>query len=189
LLESRLRPFAWILLGVALALKPQLAIGAATVLLWRRPTRAAALKSGGLALALLVFALAAYRLRLGSFHFLASFRYALWLSAMPGGLADFANGESYDFLNLQITLASIPTISRAMVNVVAWLTTASLAAAAVLIGRSRFAVEKRPWTMIALATAIGLLPIYHRGYDRVIALLLVPVAVELAQTSKRLAWL
>ena len=43
--------------------------------------------------------------------------------------------------------------------------------------------------MIALAVAISVLPLYHRGYDRVIAIVLVPAAVEIAATDKRLAWL
>ncbi len=42
--------------------------------------------------------------------------------------------------------------------------------------------------MIALLTGISLLPVYHRGYDRAIALLLAPAAVELATENKRLAW-
>ena len=187
--RTRLRTFAWILLGLALALKPQLAVGAVVILLWRRNTRPAAAKSCALAIFLLLAGLTAYRLRLGSFHFLASLRYALWLSAMPGGSSDFANRESSDFLNIQTTLATIPNISRAVVNALAFLTTAALAIVALLIGRARGAVSRRPWTMIALAVAISVLPIYHRGYDRVIALLLVPAAVELAATHKRLAWL
>jgi hypothetical protein len=188
LLQSRLRSVAWILLGLALALKPQLAIGAVAILLWRRNTRTAAAKSCALAILLLLAGVAAYRLRLGSFHFLASLRYALWLSSMPGGSSDFANKESFDFLNIQTALATIPAISRMVVNALAWLITVGLAVAALLIGRARCAVNRRPWTLIALATAISVLPIYHRGYDRVIALLLVPAAMEIAASNKRLAW-
>jgi hypothetical protein len=189
LLRIQLCTLAWILLGLALALKPQLAIGAVAILLWRRDTRPAAAKSCAVAILLLLTGLAAYRLRLGSFHFLASLRYALWLSAMPGGSSDFANRESFDFLNLQTTFAAIPQISRAAVNSLAFLTTAALAVATLLLGRARNAVSRRPWTMIALAVAISVLPIYHRGYDRVIALLLVPAAVEIAATRRPLAWL
>jgi len=174
LLQSRLRTLAWILLGLALALKPQLAIGAVAILFWRRSTRASALKSCALAIFLLLAGLAAYRLRLGSFHFLASLRYALWLSSMPGGSSDFANNESFDFLNIQTALATIPHASRTVVNALAWLIAVALAAAALLVGR---------------AVAISVLPIYHRGYDRVIALVLIPAAMEIAATSKRLAWL
>ena len=189
LLQSPLLTLGWILLGLSLALKPQLAIGPAAILFWRRSTRPAALKSGALAILMLVAGLAAYRLRLGSFHFLASLRYALWLSAMPGGSSDFASRESFDFLNIQITYVTIPNISRNVVNLLAWLTTATLAAAAMLLGRRPCAVNRRPWTLIALATAISVLPVYHRGYDRVIALVLIPAAMEIATTSKRLAWL
>ncbi len=189
LLQSKLPTLAWILLGLSLALKPQLTIGAAAILFWRRPTRAAAIKAGALAILLLLAGIAAYRLRLGSFHFLASLRYALWLSAMPGGSSDFAGQESFDFLNIQTSYATIPNISRAVVNTLAWLTTVTLAAAAIPLGRRTCAVNRRPWTMIALATAISVLPVYHRGYDRVLALVLIPAAMEIATTHKRLAWL
>jgi len=189
LLQSRLTTLAWILLGLSLALKPQLAIGAAAILFWRRPTRSAAIKAGALAILLLLVGVAAYRLRLGSFHFLASLRYALWLSSMPGGSSDFANNESFDFLNIQTTFATIPAISRTLVQLLAWATTVTLAAAALPIGRRVCAVNRRPWTMIALATAISVLPVYHRGYDRVIALVLIPATMEVAVTSKRLSWL
>ena len=189
LLEGHQTTLAWILLGLSLALKPQLAIGAAAMLFWRRPTRLAAIKAGALAIVLLLLGLAAYRLRLGSFHFLASLRYALWLSSMPGGSSDFANDEAFDFLNIQTTFAAIPAISRTMVQALAWFSTAALGTIALLVGRRVCGVNKRPWTMIALATAISVLPVYHRGYDRVIALVLIPAAMEIAATHKRVAWL
>lgn len=189
LLQSKLRTLGWILLGLSLALKPQLAIGPAAILFWRRPTRPAAVKAGALAILLLLAGVAAYRIRLGSFHFLASLHYALWLSSMPGGSSDFANNESFDFLNIQTTFATIPAISRTAVHALAWLTTAALAAITLPVGRRVCAVNRRPWTMIALATAISVLPVYHRGYDRVIALVLIPAAIEIAATHKRLAWL
>ena len=42
---------------------------------------------------------------------------------------------------------------------------------------------------MALALAISLLPVYHRGYDRVSALLLIPAVTELAGIRKWVAWL
>lgn len=183
-LSARVCTLAWILLGLALSLKPQLAVGPVAILLWRRNTRAAAVKSCALAIVLLLTGLIAYRLRLGSFHFLASLRYALWLSSMPGGSSDFASTESFDFLNLQTALAALGSLSRGAVNALAWLTTAALGAAMLLLGQRCRASDRRPWTLIALAAAISVLPIYHRGYDRVIALLLVPAAVEIGATSR-----
>lgn len=179
----------WILLGVAVALKPQLALGAVAILLWRRATRPAALRACALAILLLLAGAAAYRLRLGSFRFLGSLHYALWLSSMPTASSDFANRESFDFLNIQTTFALIPGITRPVINGLAWFTTAALAATAMFLEWKTSAVSKRPWTCIALATAISMLPVYHRGYDRVIALLLLPAAAEIAATNKRLAWL
>jgi hypothetical protein len=189
LLETRWSVAGWSLLGASLALKPQLAVGAVVVLLWKRETRAAALKGCCVWFALLVAGTAAYRLRLGSFHFLATLKWVLWLSALPGGSSDFANNESFDFLNIQTAFAAIPHASRALVQTLAWLTTAALATVALWVGHRRDALRSRPWTMIALLTAISLLPVYHRGYDRMIALLLVPAAVEIGATRRWLAWL
>ena len=180
LLQARQTTLAWILLGFSLALKPQLAIGPAAILFWRRTTRPAAIKACAVAILLLFAGLAAYRLRLGSFLFLASLRYALWLSSMAGGSSDFANDESFDFLNIQTTFGAIPSVPRLMVQALAWLTTAGLAAISLLVGRRLCAVNRRPWTMIALATAISVLPVYHCGYDRVVALVLIPATMESA---------
>lgn len=188
LLQMRSPALGWCLLGASLALKPQLAIGALAVLVWRSETRAAAFKGCCVWLALLLAGTLAYRLRLGSFHFFATLRWVLWLSALPGGSSDFANTESFDFLNIQTAFALIPHASRAAIQALAWLTTGLLAAAALWLGRKRQACERSPWTMIALLTAISLLPVYHRGYDRTIALLLAPAAVELATQSRRVAW-
>ncbi len=185
LLQTERATSGWLLLGLALALKPQLAIGAAVALLFHRATRRAAAKACALALLLLVAGILAYRVRLGSFHFLASLMAALRLSAQPGGSSDYANRDAFDFLNLQGAFATIPHLSRSAITALAWASTALLAG----LAATRRAWERRPWTLIALATAISLLPVYHRGYDRVIALVLVPAAVEIARTRRGLAWL
>ena len=179
---------AWILLGLALALKPQLAAGPALVLFCRPESRRPAFKAGSLAIGLLLFGLAAYRMRLGSFHFLTSLRWAVGLSVMPEGSSDFANFEASDFLNIQTTFAAIPHLSRAAINTLAWTITAALAGATACLAARTDALKKRPWTIIALALAISLLPVYHRGYDRVSALLLIPAAAEIGATRKGLAW-
>ena len=189
LLQTEDSVIGWLLLGLSLALKPQLAVGALAVLLWRRGTRAAAIKACALWLALLLVGTLVYRLRLASFHFLATLKWVLWLSALPGGSSDFANNESFDFLNIQTAFALIPHASRAAIQTLAWLTTALLAGATVWCGQRRDAFRRRPWTMIALLTAISLLPVYHRGYDRVIALLLAPAAAEIAAQRRWLAWI
>ena len=61
-------------------------------------------------------------------------------------------------------------------------------AAACWLATKTNAIRRRPWTLIALATGISLLPVYHRGYDRVIALLLAPAAVEIGAETGWLAW-
>jgi len=189
LLQREFTSVGWVLLGVSLALKPQLALGALAVLLWKRETRWAAVKAGGLAAIVLAAGLVAYRLRLGSVAFLATLERVLRMSIVPGGSSDFANKDSFEFLNLQTFFARIANAPRAVVNALAWLTTAGLAAAACWLAIRTGAVRRRPWTMIALATAVSLLPVYHRGYDRVIAVVLVPAAAEIRSNNKSLAWL
>lgn len=181
--------FAWILLGLGLGLKPQLAIGPALVLFCRPETRAAGFKAGLTAIGLLVLGIASYRLRLGSFHFLESLRWALRLSVIPGGPADFANLEAYDFLNIQLTFARIPHLSRSGINALAWLITITLGSVTAWLATRTNALRNKPWTIIALALAISLLPVYHRGYDRSTALLLIPAATEIAASRKIAAWL
>jgi hypothetical protein len=188
LLRNQSTMAGWCLLAASLALKPQLAVGAVVVMLWRRETRAAAMKACGVWLVLLIAGTVAYRLRLGSFHFLATLKWVLWLSALPGGSSDYANNESFDFLNIQTALALIPHASRTVVNALSWLTTAALATTAMWVGHKRDALRRWPWTIIALLTAISLLPVYHRGYDRAIALALAPAAVEINAKSRWLAW-
>lgn len=189
--SPRAYTLAWICLGLALALKPPLAAAALLVLLLRKASRSAAAKALALSLMFLIAACLAYRLRLGSFHFLADLRTNLHLSQLPGASSDFspANDESFDFLNLQTILSRIPGISRAFAETLAWTTTFALAAAGSLIARRSRLFERMPWTVLALATLISILPIYHRGYDRVLAILLAPAAIELSRSSKPIAWL
>ena len=177
-------------LGAALTLKPQLAVGAVLVLLARRESRSPAIKACVVALLLLVAGTAAYGLRLGSFDFLTTFRRTLSLATQPGGAADFSsvNDEAFDFLNLQPALDHLPGITRTLTSALAWSTALLLTAAALWMGLRRSLARSRPWTLIALAVAISLLPVYHRGYDRVIALLLIPAALELWQRSRIYAW-
>lgn len=176
-------------LGLALALKPQLAFGIVVVLLMRRDTRVPALRACGIALLLLIVGIVTYRLRLGSFHYLATLRTAFTHSVAPLASSDFDSNYAFEFLNLQATYAVIHHIGRRTIIALAWLTTVALAGAAITLARRTDALQRRPWTMIAVGQTISLLPIYHRGYDRVIALLLLPAAIELAGTRRWLAWL
>ena len=190
LLERRSHHWiGWGSLGLALALKPQLALGVLVVLLLRPETRTAAAKACGFALLLLLLGLLSYRLRLGSFHYLETLHQAFSLSIAPLASSDFTSNFSFDFLNIQTSLATIHHLGRRSINALAWLTAAALAVIASILARRSGALQRHPWTMIALGQIISLLPIYHRGYDRVVALLLIPAAVELARTRRYIAWL
>jgi hypothetical protein len=179
----------WCLLGLALALKPQLALGPVVVLLLRPATRPSVVKSCALTIALLLAGALAYRLRLGSFGYFANLRFALWLSSLPGASADFATLESYDFLNLQTIIAILPVPSRAAANAIAWIVTCLLVTSSAWLQRRRNTQHQHPWTLIALAVGISVLPVYHRGYDRVVGLLFLPAAMELYAHNRRLGWL
>lgn len=181
---------AWCLLGAALALKPQLGVGVVAALVWNPRTRRDGWKALAVAAGVLVVGCAAYRWRLGSFEFVARFGANLKASLAPGSTSDFsrANVESYDFLNVQAAYSRVGHVSRAAAEALAWVSTAALSAAAWWVERRTDALRRRPWTMVALLCLVGLLPVYHRGYDRVIALLLVPAAVEMERGSRWWAW-
>lgn len=175
-------------LGLALALKPQLALGVVVVLLLRRDTHIAAAKSCAIALLLVLVGLMSYRLRLGSFQYLETLHHAFSLSVAPLASSDYRSYYSFEFLNLQTSLATIPHLGRRSITALAWIIAAALGLAAAILARKSGALERRPWTMIALGQIISLLPVYHRGYDRVIALILIPAAAELARTRRGIAW-
>jgi hypothetical protein len=182
--------FAWIALGIALALKPQLAIGAWIFLAWRPQTRTAALKAMAVFAGLLGAGLIAYRIRLGSFHFVAQYAAVVKLALTAGQSSDasLSNGVSFTFLNLQATFLRIPGIGRHGADALSWAITACLAGTAWRLGGPRRQLSTMPWTMLALIVTISLLPLYHQGYDRVIVLLMAPAVVEMAQYAKRIAW-
>lgn len=181
---------AWGLLGAALALKPQLGIGVALTLVWDRRTRRSGLSALAVSLAVLLLGCAAYRWRLGSFEFLARLLANLKLSVAVGNTSDFSrvNIESFDFLNLQTMYSRASRVGRGLAEALAWLTTGTAGLAAWWSVERTGALRRRRWTVIALLSVISLMPVYHRGYDRVVALLLVPAAVEMERISRRLAW-
>jgi hypothetical protein len=112
----------------------------------------------------------------------------LRLATLPGGSSDYDSKESFEFCNIQGAFLALTHAGRGVVGLLAWSTAGLLATLAAWFGIGRSAFARRPWTMIALAVAISLLPVYHRGYDRVIALALLPAAVEIAAARRGLAW-
>ena len=145
---------------------------------------------------MLLIACAAYRIRLGSFDFLVQLGANLHMSMLPGSTSDFsrANPDSFDFLNLQTMYSRLPRASAGLADSLAWVTAALITGATLWLLRRR-GDAPRPVpactfpVLLALATLISLMSLYHRGYDRVIALLLAPAAAAISIRSSKLAWL
>jgi hypothetical protein len=180
---------AWLMLGYALALKPQLALAPAVLLLSSRATRATAAKACALFAILLFGGVLAYGVSLHGFHYLRDFFSDVRVSLLPGGLSDASpqNQSSYDFLNLQVLLLRVPPMSEQMADRIAQSITLLLAMATGWQAYRSRAMQTAPWTVLALLALLTLLPAYHRGYDRVIALLLIPAVVEIGNNSARTA--
>ena len=179
---GRWRPLAGaVLLGVALAMKPQLAVGPVVVWWLYRPTRAAAAKAVLLAALLFLGGVLAYRARLGSFEFLRHLALLRHELSGDGASSQSAlNPAAKKFLGVQaigITLGW----AEPWPGVMAWSLTLLLAAAAYW----RRTVARFPWSTLALALLVSLLPVYHRKYDRVVVLLLVPAIAELDSAGRR----
>jgi hypothetical protein len=137
---------------------------------------------------LLVTGIAVYRLRLGSFAFLGTLRWTVVESMKPRSSSDFAGLGSFDFLNLQTSFAERPRLGRGAINALAWGTAGMLGAAVCWLWAKTPALRRMPWTLLALVETISLLPVYHRGYDRCVALVLAPAAMELGRERRWLAW-
>ena len=181
---------ACVMLAYALALKPQLALAPAIFLLLHDKTRVTAGRAWLLfGVAMLASALGC-GIRLGSLHYLTQFAADVRLSLLPGHLSDSSprNPSSYDFLNLQALLLFALPIPTLWANCIAAAITAGLAGAVGWFWRRKDAVRNRPWTMLALLVLISLMPLYHRGYDRLLGLLLVPAIVELNEQARIEAW-
>lgn len=177
-------------LGVALALKPQVALGSGIFLLWRPASRVGARWGWAGFAGWMVAGCGWMRWRLGSFAFLGSLaRLTLWTSGGGHQLdAGPANPASRGFLQVQALLLEWPGVGRLGANLVTGLVVLGLAAAIWWVGTRAGALEQRPWTMLALMEVWVLLFVYHRQYDRVMALLVVPAVVEVGRRSRVWGW-
>lgn len=173
---------AGVLLGLAVAIKPQLAIGLlAAFVIWRQW---AALGTGA---AVLAVATTVAALRAGSLSVLKLWldtqRENLALSLAPGNINDPTLGSvyGYQFLNIQ-TLVGVFTANAAIGNAVAWLACAALILLYLTI-RSR---QPHPdlWTDFTFFTIVFLLPGYHRNYDGQFAIILLPWVVTVFRARR-----
>ena len=180
-----------LLLGIALALKPQVAVGVAAFLVLHPRSRVPALRGWLICLLLTLAGTAVIAWRMGSLRFIHSLLY--WTSAAlkDGNQLDPspANGVSYTFLQLQALFLQHSGTSVDLAN----LLTASLMLLLLFTG-FRLSIWQRsililPWTSLALLVILSLLPVYHRHYDRMLVLLLIPAAMELERFFPRVRWL
>lgn len=189
LVFGRAPVFATFLLAFSLALKPQIAFAPAIYLLFRKTTRIksiAALLLAALTLLVGVFLLYS---QLGSFSFLTRESANIKLSLERGHLSDpsSANPDSPDFLNLQVPLARLD-LSLPAANGISYLVTFALFAGLAYVYLHEKTARSRPYTIIAVLTLISLLATYHRGYDRLLILLIIPALWELRWRSRVLYW-
>jgi hypothetical protein len=191
---ARGRQSGWVaaaLLGVALAVKPQVAVGASVFLVVKAETRGWAAKAWALFLALLALGCAAYAWRLGSFEFLRSMAQGIELARSEGYMLSPApsNPVAQSFLQLQASLLEVRGCTLWAANTMTALVVGLLVVAGLWIGLGRGGVRTRPRTLLALAVVVSLLPVYHRQYDRMLVLLLVPAAAEMGRAGRLLGWM
>ena len=185
------RTLGWALLGIALALKPQLAIGPVIALLLRKQTHMSAAKAASLAVAFFAFATAFLRFRLGSFAFLAHWAANNRLAMQPGHTIDssLANPIGQDMLGLQ-RIAYVLGAPKPWPDVLAWGIVLCVIVAAVMINRRNGAWRRWVWCSVALCVLLSVMPVYHNKYDRLIALAVLPACAQLdTQAHKVVVWL
>lgn len=175
-----------VLLALALILKPQLALGPVVLLVLKRETRSLALAAIAGFVAELFAGCAAFAIRLHGFAYLVSLSRLTRFASSRGEMLDPspANPVAYTFLQLQALLLEIPSMHRFAANVVTALAVTLLAAFIWGISVRTHALLRRPWTLIAVCALLTLLPIYHRQYDRILVLLVLPAILELARLPR-----
>ena len=178
-----------LLLALSLSLKPQLVLLPAIYLLFRKTTRIKSIAA--LILATLAFVIGASLLhsQLGSFSFFARESANVKLALEHGHLSDpsSANRDSPDFLNLAMPLSRLD-LSLPAANRISFLGTFALFAGLAYAYLHEKTARSRPYTIIAVLILISLLAAYHRGYDRLLILLIIPALWELRSRSRALYW-
>jgi hypothetical protein len=177
------------LLVVSLALKPQVALAPALFLLFRRSTAKAAAAALAFAAALLLAGAALLSFQLHSLSFFSQESANVKLSLQPGRLSDpsAANAGSATFLNLQAPLSRlIPNLHAD--NLIAYAISLALLAAIVLACLDPITRRNRPYTIIAALVMLSTLPLYHRVFDGLLLIFVIPALAELRWRSRPLYW-
>ena len=170
---------AGILIGVAVALKPQIGLPFLAYYLWRRRWRIVA---PTLALLMVVAGIAIVYLRLNHTPWVDSYLYDNKVLFAVGSLGDFTekNPIRFGLVNLQV-LTYVFTLDRAMAGVLA------LVIAGVLgllwLWFLRRGGEHNELLELSGLLVLSLLPVYHRLYDA--SLLIFPLAWSFAAWSTR----
>ena len=175
-------------LGLSLGLKPQLAGLIFLCLVFRRPYRPAAIRSGILAGVILLIGIAWLSLAPASKNWRQDYHEQVESSLQPGAVNDptLRNYGSLQFTNLQTTFA-LMSESPAFYN------SMSYVVAAVLLGfwvAGTLRQKQTPaglWTSMAAIACIGLLPVYHREYDCVLLIVTFPALGLLAARRSLIA--
>ncbi len=175
---------AGLALGLAIALKPQLA--GLFVLIDLADRRWTTLLATGLTVAALAI-IAVARLELAGVPWLDSYRQGLADFARQGGVATLAHPMRFTFIHLGVVLHAF-TDSRLVVTALGWLVTAAGLGVA-LWRRGRPDDIDRRALALGLLAVITLLPVYHRYYDALLLLLPLAWAARAWPTpQRRWAW-
>ena len=187
LLHRRSVTAGWICLGLALALKPQVAGAVWIVLAWWPASRKPAIKAAMLAVALLLVGCVWLSLAPGARGWYSAMHAAVEGSLATGAVNDPspANPGAYQFTNLQAVFATWIE-SRRIYNGLAYAIGGALLAAWIVLMR-RVGSSRRAWMLsLAAMAAIALLPVYHREYDVALLMFSFPAMVSLV-LARRLA--
>ncbi len=179
LLNERFQSVAIILLGISLALKPQLSGAIFLLLVFRRQTRRPAIVSAIFACLLMLVGVVWLQITPASKSWLHDYK-----AQIASSVTDGVNNPSWNLqhahrmLNLQASFAAIFD-SPATYNTLAW--SISLLLLAVWATAYRKDSDSRELTLQAMAAivCIGLLPVYHREYDVPILILTFPALLNL----------
>jgi hypothetical protein len=173
---------AGVLLGVAVAIKPQLAVGlVAAFILWRQWTAL------GIGTMVVAAATAIAAVRAETVHTLGLWldtqKQNLAMSLAPGNINDpsLGSGYGYQFLNIQ-TLVGAFTANAEIGNVIAWLSCGTLIVWYLRMRRRN--AHPDLWMDFAFFSMVFLLPAYHRNYDGVVVMILLPWLVSLFQQRR-----
>jgi hypothetical protein len=187
MLKTDKKTLGIVCLGLSLGLKPQLAGLIFLCLLFRRPYRSVAIRSGILAGVILLMGVAWLSLAPASKNWRQDYHEQVESSLQPGAVNDptLKNDGSLQFTNLQTTFA-LMSESPAFYNSMSY-GVAVLLLALWVTGSLRQREERSGlWASMAAIACIGLLPVYHREYDCVLLIVTFPALVMLAA---RRSWL